>query len=1632
MKDLFRKPGSPSPQITLAEQSATVNTNVPTVSIQEPPIMPTINSAPAMVTPMEGATSPPNIHEGANIVSTMDNQAEIGNFPGSKAKDGLKTAWHGLKMILGQAEKLLNGTPFKMPVTAVNMLIQLGDAIRDNHESLEEVMTGIQKKVEIIGKALVSNDTADTDSTEMKEDFVRTLVEDLFKLHKLKNNGLWRDILENEQIKAEIQRILKNIDENSANFHFKETKLQHSIIPTIAYQLAQNCKSFAHSLHKSNKFDSIDASSKQMKDLLAIPWQEYMARFTTHLPSNLIVIDALDEIEERKGAAFLKELLTTINAGYLSGLKFFITCRPDPEIVDLCKQFTSDAVCKLHHVPQENVQEDIHKYLNASLLKLQNDPELVNLAKKADGLFIYASTAVKYISHSKGSSSSSMEQQKKLKKLLESNFTMEKQLSHVDEIYRQILSEAFIEFDKDDRNTRLKILHTFLCAEERISSTLAAALVNSDDIDQANSVVENLYAVLFVKDHCIFCLQQVAQNINGFKYKSKALNIVKDLQDAASFAAYFSANKAALSTPHLYISALATWAGNNLLTEWKSQFRFLPLIEGSKMETPLLLLKADSSITSVAFSPNGTQIVSGSYDNYIQVWDARTGEQVQELQSHTGPVTSVAFSLDGTKFVSGSDDRSVKVWDAETGKKVLKLRGHTDSVTSVAFSRNGAQIVSGSNDSSVRVWDALTGKQVQELQGHTKWVTSVAFSPTGAQIVSGSNDDSIRVWDALTGKQVQELQGHTGSVTSVAFSSDGTQIVSGSYDSSIQVWNAMTGEPVQKLQTRTGRVESVAFSPDGTQIVSGSDDNFVRVWNAKTGIQVQELQGHTDSVESVAFSPDGTQIVSGSLDSSVQVWNAMTDKQVQDLQGHTDPVASGAFPPDKTQIMSGPHDNSVQVWDVMIDKQAQELQGHTGRVKSVAFSPDGIQIVSGSDDESIQVWNAITGKQVQKLQGHTHRVVSVAFSPDGTQIVSGSNDNSVRVWDAMTGKQVQELQGHTDSVKSVAFSPDGTQIVSGSYEGSVQIWDVITGKQVQELQDHTDLVESIAFLPDETQIVFGSDDSSVESCDDQVQELQDPVTSVVFSPDGTQIVSGSYDSFVLWDVKTGEQVHKLQGLVGEVASVAFSPDGTQIVSGSCGSFRLSEWSFMTDEQVQELQVQKLQGYTSQYAFFADGSELYYSGVRVWNAKTGEQVQKLQSHTGNVHSVAFSPDGTQIVTGSDDNLVQVWDVKTGKQVLELQGHTDKVASVAFSPDGTQIVSGSRDSSVRVWNIMAGKQVQELQDHIDSFDGILHDTESKDHSSQQQSKIINLPWYSTSDGWISSSNYNHLMWVPHNILKVLRHPPNTHIISQYGSLSLDLSQSKLGTRWIECYTPQNSLKVKPKTLSDRAKGKHQSCQQGFEKQQLLSVEQEEVLLAWAEKASLSGKPLAESRMSASGEVSMQRASHPSTQSRYWPTCSGADRSVVVVPKPHPVPAPETYQEKATRKFKENPWVPLGALATVGALVVATVKMRRGQSQSFNQWLRVRVAAQGLTIVAICVGTWSMRPKDPLTGSLPSADADAERRRAEKIAKEKDEFEERLRGAEKAHQAEVEMRNQANRGPGSAGEVRGGWSSWLPWQK
>jgi WD40 repeat protein len=574
-------------------------------------------------------------------------------------------------------------------------------------------------------------------------------------------------------------------------------------------------------------------------------------------------------------------------------------------------------------------------------------------------------------------------------------------------------------------------------------------------------------------------------------------------------------------------------------------------------------------ITSVAFSPDGKRLLTGSYDQTAKVWDAETGQEIRSLTGHTAYLSSVAFSPDGRCIVTGSWDGTAKVWDTNMGKEILSFKGHTGGVRSVAFSPDGKRLLTGSFDNSAKVWDTETGQELNSFKRHSGLVTSVAFSPDGKHVLTGSGgyDPQIRplpgevtVWDAATGQEIRSFKGHTNSIFSVAFSPEGKRILTGSADKTAKVWDAEKGQDVLSLNGTSG---PVTFSPDGKRILTGSNDSPAKVWDAETGQAILSLKGHTQPVWCVAFSPDGKRIVTGSggydnrggpLPGEVKVWDAEKGQEVFSLKGHTQAVPSVAFSPDGKQIVTGSRDLTAKVWDAEKGQEVRSLHVGGNGVTSVAFSPDGKHLLTGSLEGTVSVWDAENGQKILVLAAHTEPVWCVAFSPDGKRLLTGSYDQTAKVWDAETGRLVLSFKGHTDEIRTVAFSPDGQRIVTGSKDQTAKMWDAQKGQEVLSLSGHTRPVWCVAFSPNGKRLLTGSLDGTTKVWEaEQSQEIlflkghTSAVTSMAFSPDGKRLLTGSHDLTVkVWDVEKGQEVFSLRGHADSVTNVAFSSDGQRV------------------------------------------------------------------------------------------------------------------------------------------------------------------------------------------------------------------------------------------------------------------------------------------------------------------------------------------------------------------------------------------------------------------------------------------------------------------------------------------------------
>jgi serine/threonine protein kinase len=278
------------------------------------------------------------------------------------------------------------------------------------------------------------------------------------------------------------------------------------------------------------------------------------------------------------------------------------------------------------------------------------------------------------------------------------------------------------------------------------------------------------------------------------------------------------------------------------------------------------------SVLSVAFSPNGRLLASGSSDSTINLWDVTSGRSVRQLIGHKGQVFGVAFSPNGRMLASASGDRTVKLWDVAGGRELVTFAGHTDRVYSVAYSPDGSTLASASKDQTIKLWEVAGGRELRTLAGHSGSVAAVAFSPDGQMLASGSEDGTIRLWDVASGRELRSMQAHSSLIHAIAFSPDGRTLASGGRDKTVGVWNVGDGRELRTLTGHTGFVEGLAFSPDGRVLATASEDTTVRLWDSWSGNELKRLTGNTGWVVAVAFSRDGRLLASGGGDKTIWIW----------------------------------------------------------------------------------------------------------------------------------------------------------------------------------------------------------------------------------------------------------------------------------------------------------------------------------------------------------------------------------------------------------------------------------------------------------------------------------------------------------------------------------------------------------------------------------------------------------------------------------------------------------------------------------------------------------------------------------------------------------------------------------------
>jgi WD40 repeat protein len=439
--------------------------------------------------------------------------------------------------------------------------------------------------------------------------------------------------------------------------------------------------------------------------------------------------------------------------------------------------------------------------------------------------------------------------------------------------------------------------------------------------------------------------------------------------------------------------------------------RLWEFVTGKPLSGPL---PHKGPLKGAAFSANGQIIATGGFvidagapanwQGEARVWNADTGRQIGVVLDHPQVVTSIAVSPNGRTVATGSRDGSVRFWHSANGTLIAvsaqEVQYTYGTVTSLAFGAEGRLLLASNLNLKPRAWlyeITPSGARVPPLQ-HAGQVLAAAFTHDSTAVLTGCGDGTAQFWDMLTGRPIGNAMRCRGGMATVACSANGKTFLTGGSAGEFQIWDDRGARPRSIALARAEPVLAGTFSPDGRLVLTGDYLQNVSLWETSTGrLLFQRLLD--EGVYDVAFSADGNTFIAACINGTVSLWETGTRRLLQEWKV-SNQVSGVALSPDgQLFATAGGRTQVAQLWDLATGKAVGPPLVHSGVVARVAFSPDGRTIATASQDRTARLWDVATGKPIGPPLPHRDTVVDVRFSPDGRTFLTASYDGTVQRWD---------------------------------------------------------------------------------------------------------------------------------------------------------------------------------------------------------------------------------------------------------------------------------------------------------------------------------------------------------------------------------------------------------------------------------------------------------------------------------------------------------------------------------------------------------------------------------------------------------------------------------------------------------
>ena len=726
---------------------------------------------------------------------------------------------------------------------------------------------------------------------------------------------------------------------------------------------------------------------------------------------------------------------------------------------------------------------------------------------------------------------------------------------------------------------------------------------------------------------------------------------------------------------------LVTGGSDNLIRSWK--------IPTAYRQT---LLEIPAAPTRMAIDPQSRLLAIATSSGQIQIRQDLAGKPLRSWQAHKGALTALHFitavPVEGQPanerrihLVTSGPERSLRIWNVTDGQLVREVHHSLATVSHLGSNATGTRLVSATETGSVTVWNLEVKPAVAPVVSGNQSAGPLAVSSDRtllALVANKSERPAVVVINAQSGETLQVLLGHDGPILDLVFSSDNSRLATASADGTARIWLLADGKfpEVARLSGHQGPVTATGFSADGKQLITGGADKIVKTWSLETGQEVATYTGHTGAIVGVGLAANN-QPLSLAADKTLKQWNPANGQPVRTIQLAAIPVSS-TLANDRALISVALDDHSLAIYQLSDGKLLQTLVGHSSPLKSHLFNSDRSQLISTSADHQALLWRISDGRLLQAFP--VDDLVGATFTKVAGQLQLLVDGQLL----TRTVRFQAAGPAHDQPVRGLAVNPTGTQVYSAYADGVIRGFAIDTGAQLYNTS-HGGPLQAMAMRPNGQLLVTAGADkllkiwnpaNGASLAPNQIAGIDATVAELVFSHDGLMLLARD-------DVPAG-------GLkVINIANGAVE----QVMAG----FKTAAGSLLAVGQNDQRMIAGVTGTT----------------VHAWPLLSH---RTIAGHTKPVTSLAPLA-GTFFISGSLDGTVRHWNLVAANPVVRQMNHGAAVLTVAVSPDGQRIASGSENASVRLWNVANGAQVAEMKGDIRAKVAVVKSTDQLTNTTVQ---------------------------------------------------------------------------------------------------------------------------------------------------------------------------------------------------------------------------------------------------------------------------------------------------------------------------